>query len=189
MKLFPTLLFAILFCYSCGTDEPTNTLFPFEENYVVPSKLSSSDKSNLLSARGRMVASVSVAHMENMLEKADKGLHIFSFYTLDCEACLETNMHLNHIETELKGADFQIFYVNLDNSLENEAVTHYVRSRGITGGVFQLRTTEGWREELQLDWDGKLPAILLVNQDLEVRQVYQQAYTYGELYALLQPYL
>lgn len=189
MKLFPLLLFTIILCAGCGTNEPESKLFPFEENYSIASNLSISDKDNLSSARGRMVASVSVAHMQSMLEKADKGLHIFSFYTLDCDACLETNMHLNHIETELTGANLQIFYVNLDNSLENEAVTQYVRSRGITGGVFQLRTTEGWREELQLDWDGKLPAILLVNQDLEVRQVYQQAYSYGEIYALLQPYL
>lgn len=124
-----------------------------------------------------------------MLERADKGLHVYSFYTLDCEACLETNMHLNHIETELKASELKIFYVNLDNPLENDAVVDYVRSRGITGWVFQLRTTDGWREELALDWNGTLPAVLLVNSELDVRQLFQQAFDYGELYALMQPYL
>lgn len=188
LYLYTTLLI-LCFGWSCTSNTSQDKLFPFESNNLLDSNLSPEEERDLKEAKGRVVPSISTFHLQNMIDYNKKGLTIFSFYNMDCTSCLETNLNIKKISTDLVNMPLQVVYVNLDSSLEKDKLNSYVRSNGMTDLIFQLQTKDKWWTELDLDWNQTLPALLLVNNSLEMKAFYEQEFDYGELYALVQPFL
>jgi len=152
------------------------------------SEMSDEDKLKLAKAIGKKAILISTDSLQKIIENDRSGWCLYNFWNLDCKNCLEINNNLNQLsklpEFESK---IKITYVNTI-SLYPEKVNAYIRENGIINDVFTIpsETLDNWTNKIDAFWDGKLPAMLLINNNDGTRLFYPQSFSKEELQAILE---
>lgn len=188
-----SIIFFLLFCLACGkstqteTIEETSTLTPFEMTIGDDSNIKPSDHQKLINAKGREIKRIDIASLEEQIQTAEDKIHIFHFWSLSHPISLDMNLDLERIQLQFD-EQIKVVLINIDNNHLQADINAYLRTAGITTSIYQLRTEENWTHQIDKQWDGTLPYLLMIQQPRTFLP-YQQVLSYEALYAVLQPLL
>jgi len=171
VKFFLFLFTIVCTLFACSNSNSSNqnpdfaSALPHADALPNKADLSEADKQKLANAKGKSVEEIQVSDIEQMFDAAQNKLHIFSFWKLDCKQCVEMNSHLETITHEVVEDKLKVVFINVDEISDKAKINTYIRSKGITNEAYILKNIkEGWADGLHEDWDGKLPALFLVNE-------------------------
>ena len=191
---FLLIILAFIACLlACGDVSNSKSNPDFESalphSDALPNKagLSDADKQKLSSAKGKSVEEIQVSDIEQMFDAAQDKLHIFSFWQLNCKDCLEMNAHLEKISHEVVDDKLKVIFINVDDIADKAKINTYIRSKSITNEAYILKNKkEGWADGLHEDWDGKLPALFLVNETEGIILFVQRSLKKDELMRMIE---
>jgi len=131
--------------------------------------------------------------LEDLLDINNDILYIYTFFALDCQACIKRMSCYEQIYQELKSDNkIKLVYVNLDTSKDAESkMTPFLEQHQFSGQVITLDIAkpEMIHRFIDEDWSGKLPATLFVDNSQETWMFYEKPFDYNELKAVIQPLL
>ncbi len=194
------LFLALAFLTACQSTDRSNTKKdtvpdPFEtalpHGSSLPSTdLSPEDKQKLARASGRQVDSLSVDQLAQMIDSLDNGLHILNFWRIDCVECLQLNRQLSKIRQKKEASDFELHLLNLDELAALPEVNASIREQGLVDpcSILVQDSTLQWTALIKGNWEGSLPAMLLLNNSEGIRLFYRKNFSEEELETLIQPF-
>ncbi len=151
-------------------------------------ELSYEDKLKLAKAVGKKAILITVDSLKEIIKNDSSGWCLYSFWNLDCANCLEINIALNKIVNSSEiGSKLKVKYINTV-SLYPTQVNKYIRENGIVDDVYTIPadTIDNWTGDIDVFWNGDLPALLLINNTDGSRLFYQQEFSKDELEAILE---
>ncbi len=150
-------------------------------------EMSDEDKLKLAEAVGKKAELIKLETLNQIIETDTSGWCLYQFWNLDCTNCLEINRYLNQLTRNQEfNSKLEIRYVNTKN-LHPDQVNAYIRENEIVEEVYTISTTklDDWATQIDQQWNGDLPALLLINNKDGSRLFYQQAFSMEELQAIL----
>lgn len=200
MKISISTILGILFLSACqqgpGSDKTANAtpIDSFESalphGKALPDEnLSDEEKFKLANASGRQAIEIEVDSLLDIVHNDTSGLNIYNFWNLKCEECLQVISYLESIKQEPESTSkLNLTHINTDQ-FNQEQVNSTIREYGIVSKVFQikLKNSKINYAAFQSNWNGELPAILIINQEEGLQLFYQRTFTIEELQALLLP--
>ena len=180
----------LLLLFACGKNNTPDTaaVSPFEAA-APESALSDADKAALAAAQGRSAAVMNDAKLQELLSSDPESVWIINWWKLDCRSCLQINGLLNEISGKYAQAAVRFLTINLDEGSAASDVDTYLRTAGLALDCVRLDHTTGPFLLDGIPWDGKLPALLIRQEDGAANLWYQQAFEKEELEAVLMPFL
>lgn len=168
---------------------PHEAVFPHVES-TEAATMSLQDQQKLKAASGRQVGVLSLAKLELMLDSLGGILHVVNFWSLDCRECLVQNALLEEAQAQLGDSLLLINHINVDDEERILDVNASIRGQGLVNPcqILQSDSLYNWPNLVQSNWDGSLPAFVLVNQEEGIRLFYQKSCSREEFFALLQPF-
>lgn len=193
------LIFSLFFLQSCSqqTDKSNSTppINPYESALPHGSSppaegLSIEDQKKLKTGYGKQVDSLSVEQLVWMLDSLGGQLNVLNFWSLSCKECPANNKTLEKAQMTLGDSSVFIQHINLDDQEMVSDVNAQIRAQGLINPCVLLQTQGNtqWMNAVQSNWDGSLPALVLINQDEGIRLFYQKIFSEDELLALFQPF-
>lgn len=154
-------------------------------------ELSEEDKEKLINAKGKSAISISINEIDSLLKYSEGILHIYSFFKLDHEISIKTNQMLLNIQQTIPESSVKLILFNLDPPSKLNQLNTYIRSNNVTSEVFYTSDlmNSKWWTKFQPNWDGKLPAILLLNKTDGTQLFYQRQFNKEEFLTVLQPFI
>lgn len=179
-----TLLLSIAACFSPSQDTKV------DQNQNAPlSQLSKADQLILATAKGKTTENITFSDLQQKINQSKDKLHAFSFWKLANADARQMNRHLMKVQRELGEEKLKINYIGLDQLDQQMAINTYLREYGFTDDAYLLVDSlpKNWNSQIDHNWSGDLPAVLLVNQADGTFLFYQQMMTFEELLTLCQP--
>lgn len=196
MNFKTLLLFSLLFVLitSCDDNSPdeqdVSMALPHSKNMPVE-EMSKAEKQKLVEAKGKNVERLSLMSFQNLIQSNDKDkLYIYNFWATWCKPCIEEMPHFEAIATAYPDK-VEVIFVSLDNpKIIQDKILPFIREKEIASEVVLI---ENFGDEeikaISEDWDGGIPATLLINNKRGVKDFRQQEFTFAELQAVVSPYL
>lgn len=190
----------IILIYSCSSGDPSNQ--KMDEVYIdsfesaLPhgkmlevGELSDVDKIKLAKANGIEAKILPVDSIIQQIDSDTSGLIIYNFWNMDCSACKSTIDILKKLRQEtFQVENIEVVHINTI-SLYPEMINSFIREYDIVEKVYTIPTDTipMWPNRFQNDWDGQLPAILIVNNLDGTRLFYQKEFSQEEIETVLLP--
>lgn len=199
--LIPTVISILVLCFfTCGdsgTDKVQQPaeIDPFEaavpHGASLPStELSAADKEKLSQAKGRIIKIIEHQTLVDKVANAKGILTIFNFWSFENPTSLVLNEHLTKIQNEFGHNKVKLVYINIDQLATTERLNTYIREKGIVDEVYyinDLKDKKNWSFDIFQQWNGDLPALIVVNRSDGTNLLYQKAFNYEELAVVIQP--
>lgn len=167
-----------------GSSKPDLSAIPHAE--ALPStELSEADKKKLQNAIGKQVESINMTDLQNMLSASTNKLYVYAFWHSACKVCLSNIDNLKEVASQIGSDKMQVITLNLGETAKK--VNLMVRSQNIAFETYQLKIqVDNWNTLLDVNWDGSLPAMFLVNESEEIFLKYYKSMEASELHAIIQ---
>ncbi len=189
--LFLSILTMLIGCKDNTPDEQDVSMALPHSKDLPEQTLSEVEKQKLVDATGKNVEKLSFMTFQNLLNSNDKDkLYIYNFWATYCKPCVEEMPYFEALQKAYPDK-VEIIFVSLDdpNKIEEE-VLPFVRENKIVSEVILLeKFGDAEIQTINENWDGGIPATLFVNQKRSVRDFRQQGFSFGELKAVVSPYL
>ncbi len=200
MKVIRYIVVCTILFYSCSSEKQhnpslSNTLVDSFESAMPhgkplqESELSDNDKMKLARANGITALNLPFDTLLHKIQKDTSGLVIYNFWNLDCSSCKVTIDILKKLQYQnFNEGDFDVRHINT-KSIYPEMINSFIREHDIVNQVYTISTDSipHWPSHFQNNWDGQLPAILLVNNEDGTRLFYQKEFSLEELQTVLLP--
>lgn len=148
-------------------------------------ELSQADQQKLSEAKGIVSEQINEVDLLNIKANAKDNLFIFSFWTLDCGACINNLKNLRALE--FSSNQIMVLSINLDDISKKDAVNLFIRKHNIPFKSFQMKSMGGsWKSKFDETWKGQMPAIFFVNDAENVNIKYFKELSKNELEAITQ---
>lgn len=170
---------------------PHEAVFPHvESERTAAGALSQQDRQKLKAAAGRQAEALHIEGLNRMLDSLGGMLHMLNFWSLDCRDCLVQNAMLEEAQAQLGDSVLWINHINVDDLERTPDINASIRAQGLVNPcqILQTDSLYNWSNWVQVNWDGSLPAFVLVNQEEGIRLFYQKTCSSEEFLALLQPF-
>jgi thiol-disulfide isomerase/thioredoxin len=195
MNFKTMLLFSILILFiSCAENAPdeqdASMALPHSKN-MPEQELSETEKQKLLEATGKEVERLSLMTFQNLINSNNKDkIYIYNFWATWCKPCVEEMPYFELLQNAYPDK-IEVVFVSLDDPNKiKEQVLPFIREKKITAEIVLIeKFGDAEIQAISENWDGTIPATLFVNQQKGVRDFRQQEFTFGELKAVISPYL
>jgi thiol-disulfide isomerase/thioredoxin len=189
LLLFPILL--LLSCENNAPDEQDASLALPHSKDLPEQELSEADKQKINNAKGKTVELLSFFKFQNLINANDKDkLYIYNFWATWCKPCIEEMPYFENLQKAYPNK-IEVIFVSLDDpKLLKDKVIPFVRENEIINEVVLVENFGDKQiEAISADWDGAIPATLILNKVKGIEDFRQQEFTFSELKALVSPYL
>jgi thiol-disulfide isomerase/thioredoxin len=195
MNIKTLLLFSIFVLFmNCAKNAPdeqdASMALPHSKD-MPAQELSDAEKQKLLEATGKEVQRLSLMTFQNLINSNNKDkLYIYNFWATWCKPCIEEMPYFELLQNAYP-EKVEVIFVSLDDPKKiKKQVLPFIREREITAEVVLIeKFGDAEIQAISEDWDGTIPATLFVNNQKDVRDFRQQEFTFGELKAVISPYL
>jgi thiol-disulfide isomerase/thioredoxin len=185
------VFFLMLSCEDNSPDEQDATLALPHSKDLPEQELSEADKAKINNAKGKTVELLTFLKFQNLMNANDKDkLYIYNFWATWCKPCIEEMPYFEALQKAYPNK-IEVIFVSLDDpKLLKTNVIPFVREREIISEVILVENFGDKQiEAISNEWDGAIPATLIINEVKGINDFRQQEFTFGELKALVSPYL
>lgn len=131
--------------------------------------LSTSDIAELKNAKGKKAISVSPLKLIELISAKKEVLQCFVFWNSNCSVCQSIVKTLE--EKALATKKIQISLIT--DETDEESLNLFIRQQNIVPKVYRIKSRNNrWKKTIAEDWDGSLPAILIVSSIDNFKQFY-----------------
>lgn len=101
----------------------------------------------------------------NRIEEPSEKLRIYNFWATWCAPCIKEMPYFESVVNSNKQS--RLVFVSLDDDRRPERVVSFIEKKGINSPVWLLSEKEqkDWKQKLDEDWTGVIPATLFVAAD------------------------
>ncbi len=184
------LLFSCLGIWACanGVDKSESDNTPVQKPKVeaeikqTPASTSTND------------ISISLADFSKRLEQKSDTLFIYNFWATWCKPCIKELPYFEQVGEEYKDKLVKVVLVSIDFvDLMESSVVPFIKKKGLKSETLLLdpgetKPTE-WINAISEEWEGSIPATLVVQGNKNVRALYEQEFSQEELQKLVDKYL
>ncbi len=185
----------LLVSIACSDSSNTkSTIDPMEaaipHGATLPSaSLSAEDKKKLANAKGIVATPLQVKDLVYLIEEGSKDLNIYCLWKLKCPECDRLLKSLTQLKQEISSDIMAIHHVNVNYEDDEDKVTSHIRELGLINNNYMLSGLEDYENDQPYStlFKSELPVLILVNKSEGIKLIYQKAFTFDELYALISP--
>lgn len=191
LLFFSLVILSVIGCGDNAPDEQDVSMALPHSKDMPEQEMSEAEKQKLVEATGKTVERLSLLTFQNLIKSNDKDkLYIYNFWATWCKPCIEEMPHFEAIAKAYPDK-VEVIFVSLDNPKKVESqILPFIREKEIASEVVLI---ENFGDEeikaISEDWDGGIPATLLINNKRGVKDFRQQEFTFAELQAVVSPYL
>ncbi len=187
------LLIISIFLVGCGSDPQKSEVASIDPNEsalphgtTLPTQaMSKSDIDELRNAKGKKAMTISPLKLIELVAAKKKILQCFVFWNSNCSVCQTIVKRLETKELETK----QIQISLITEETDVESLNLFIRQQNIVPKVYRIKSRNNrWKKSIDKDWDGSLPAILIVNSVDNSHQFYPLK-SLNEFEAIITPLL
>ncbi len=190
------LILGLLIVLSCShsqkhkNNESASAVLP-HSNFAPTVDFSEKDKIQLATAKGKTIDTISMSRLKKQISSESEGLHIYNFWSSDCEECIHNLDTLNQLQTTSRVEEVEIVHICLDDIQEKEALNTLIRSKSIVGKAYLLvdKNANNWFNEVEKSWNGTSPLLLFINNLDDTHLYYTGTYSMEELQVIIEPFL
>jgi len=184
--LFISLTFVSLLFFGCGSKKSAPDLSAIPHADALPTtELSTEDKAKLLEASGKTIEKINSKDLQNMLSSSDGQLYVYAFWNSKCGACLENIKNLKSYYHSSPSDKIRIITINHGDDAKTANLS--LRSENIVFETYLLQVAgQQWFKSIDEEWNGKLPALFMVNKAEDLFLKYYKAMNVNEIEAILQ---
>lgn len=155
-------------------------------------ELTDEDREKLKTAVGKSVDIISFTDLEKRFDTDNDTLYIYNFWATWCAPCIKEMPYFEQIIEENADKKIKLVFVSMDflKDLEDRVVP-FVREKGIIAECVlldekELTMTE-WINRLSKDWEGEIPATLMIKGSAGIKEFYAREFTFNQLQAIVTP--
>ena len=121
--------------------------------------------------------------LQSRLAGAGDTLLIVNFWATWCKPCVEEMPYFEQINQTYAARGVKVLFVSLDFASRQKAVAAFVKNKGIRSEVVLLDEPDynAWLDKISPDWQGSIPATLLLLPARSFRSFKEQSFTYAGL--------
>jgi len=189
--LILTIFVFLLSCENNAPDEQDVSLALPHSKDLPEQELTEADKEKINNAKGKTVELLSFLKFQNLINANDKDkLYVYNFWATWCKPCIEEMPYFETLQSAYPNK-VEVIFVSLDDpSLLKDKVIPFVREKKIISEVVLVENFGNDQiTAISEDWDGAIPATLIINKAKGINDFRQQEFTFAELRALVAPYL
>ncbi|MFT4665670.1 MAG: hypothetical protein ACI8YQ_001913 [Polaribacter sp.] len=192
LLLFINILLLSIACSSSTNQQaaidPMDAAMP--HGATLPStSLSVEDKKKLANAKGIVATPILVKDLVYLIEEGSQNLNIYCLWKLNSPECDKLLKSLTQLKQEIGSDIMAIHHVNANYIDDEDKVTSHIRELGLINNNYMLFGLEEYDNDQPYStlFKGELPILILVNKSEGLKLIYQKAFTFDELYAIISP--
>ena len=168
--------------------DPNESAIPHGTTLTSPS-LNEEDKQKLAKASGIIATPMNVKDLVNLIDNGSFGFNIYCLWKLDCPECNKLLLHLTRLKEDLDQDIMAIHHINVNVLDDQDRVNSHIRALGLINNNYILEGLEDYASDQPYSklFHSELPILVLVNNEDGTKLIYKQAFSFEELYALIQP--
>jgi thiol-disulfide isomerase/thioredoxin len=138
-------------------------------------------------AIGQNVPVLKFGQFEPLLYKQNDTLYLVNFWATWCIPCVKEVPAIEKVAADFAGQKFKVILVSLDaaGTLNNRLIP-FINKNNIQSDVILLNDPDfnSWINKVDSNWSGSIPASIIYLGNM--REFYEQSFTYEELKQLIQ---
>jgi len=110
--------------------------------------------------------------------------YIVNFWATWCAPCVKEMPYFEQLQTKYQQSPLKVIFLSLDFKSQLESrVKPLVKKMNFRSEVYlaDKKNEQEFIEQISKDWEGAIPATLIVNKNKSIRKFYQQEFTFEEL--------
>ena len=127
---------------------------------------------------------ISFKEFEEMTRKNNDTTYLFNFWATWCTECVKELPNIEQINNTYLDKKVKVIFISLDfkKDLEKRLIP-FVANHHLISEVYLLNDVDynSWIDKVDKDWDGSIPATLIVNNSKNIRLFYRKEFTFAEL--------
>ncbi|MFT5913579.1 MAG: thiol-disulfide isomerase/thioredoxin [Flammeovirgaceae bacterium] len=138
----------------------------------------------LLSCGSSQVEVVQFTAIENLINSESENVQVINFWATWCGPCVKELPSFEKANEKFaeKGVNFTLVSIDFVEDLEKKVIP-FAKKKGLKSSVLLLDNTDydSWIHKVSEDWDGAIPATLIVNSKKGTKELLVGELTYEEL--------
>ena len=129
----------------------------------------------------------SFEEIEASYKNGSDTTYVINFWATWCRPCLEELPDFQQSQTDFKGQKVKFIFISLDNPESEARVIGFVNKKGYEGAFYLLSDSDpnSWINKINIDWEGNIPATLIVNAATKTEVFHSGKYNHEELNTLI----
>ncbi len=143
-------------------------------------------------ANGQQARIVKFEDLAKMMSQTNDTTYIFNFFATWCAPCVEEFPVFQRFSARYAGKNEKLIFVSLDFKKDFEKrLLPFLKKNHVRNEVVLLDETDynSWIDRVDTNWDGNLPATLVINNGKHFRQMFAKEFTYTQLETAMKPFL
>lgn len=130
---------------------------------------------------------VKLPELEKIIKTESEYIQVINFWATWCGPCVKEMPLIEKVAKERPDARLTLVSLDLDLDANPEKVFRFVERKGIQSTVLILdeQDANSWIDKIEKQWNGSLPATLVVNTKTKKRTFVSHELKEGELEALI----
>jgi thiol-disulfide isomerase/thioredoxin len=133
-------------------------------------------------------ATIKLADLQNLITKKSDNIQVVNFWATWCAPCIKELPYFEKLTAENR-SDVKVTLVSMDLDLDPNAekVYKFVSRKNLKSEVLLLdeKDPDSWINKIEKEWNGSLPATLIINQKTGQRKFVGKELHEGDLEKLI----
>lgn len=140
-------------------------------------------------ASAQTVKPLTINQLEERVNKGSDTVYVVNFWATWCAPCIAELPHFEKLQSTYGNEPLKVLLVSLDmKSKLEKVVIPFVKRNNLKNEVFLLNETneQEYIDRISKEWSGALPATLVYHKKKNIREFYEQEFSFAELEKLYQ---
>lgn len=132
----------------------------------------------------QIVKPLTINQLEERVTNGRDTVYVINFWATWCAPCIAELPYFERLQSTYRDNPLKVILVSLDMKSKLAAVVQpFVKRNKLTNEVFLLNESneQEYIDRISKAWSGALPATLVYNKKKNVRQFYEQEFSFAEL--------
>jgi thiol-disulfide isomerase/thioredoxin len=135
---------------------------------------------------------VKFGDLATMMSQKNDTTYIFNFFATWCVPCVKEFPAFQRFSARYADKKMKLIFVSLDFKKDfSKRLLPFLKKNHVRNEVVLLDETDynSWIDRVDTNWDGNLPATLVINNGKHIHQMFAKEFTYGSLETAMKPFL
>jgi len=140
----------------------------------------------------QMASVIKFPQLQAMMKQNNDTTYVFNFWATWCAPCVEEFPNFQKISDATSKNKVKVIFISLDFKKDlNKSLNPFLKNHNVTNSVYLLDELDynSWIDKVDKDWNGDLPATLVINNKTGVYKLYPHPFTLDQLQQTLKPYI
>lgn len=136
------------------------------------------------------VTAIKYPGLEKIISKQNDTTYVINFWATWCQPCVKELPYFEKINSEYAGKKIKVVLLSLDFMKDmDKRLKPFVLQNDIKSEVYLFNEPDynSWIDKVAPEWQGNIPATLIINNHKKFRKFFPNEFTYEELKNIIEP--